>query len=45
MSETAWFKVEPGELGINRLTTVVAAGRAICIARTATGYGGASTGL
>ena len=39
MSETAWFKVEPGELEIDRLTTVVAAGRAICITRTANGYG------
>ena len=39
MSETAWFKVNPGELEIDRLTTVVAAGRAICITRTASGYG------
>src|SRR6476620_10866724 len=39
MSETAWFKVNPGELEIDRLTTVVAAGRAICITRTADGYG------
>ena len=35
MSETAWFKVEPGELEIDRVTTVVAAGRAVCITRTA----------
>ena len=39
MSESAWFKVEPGELEVDRLTTVVAAGRAICITRTADGYG------
>jgi pyruvate oxidase len=39
MPETAWFKVEPGELDVDRLTTVVAAGRAICITRTADGYG------
>ncbi|MEP6640728.1 MAG: thiamine pyrophosphate-dependent enzyme [Gaiellales bacterium] len=39
MSETAWFKVEPGELEVDRLTTVVAAGRAICITRTADGFG------
>lgn len=37
MSETAWFKVNPGELEIDRLTTVVAAGRAICTTRTAKG--------
>ncbi len=39
MFETAWFKVEPGELEVDRLTTVVAAGRAICITRTSDGYG------
>ena len=39
MSETAWFKVNPGELEVDRVTTVVAAGRAICITRTAKGYG------
>jgi pyruvate oxidase len=37
--ETAWFKVEPGDLEIDRLTTVVAAGRAICITRTKDGFG------
>jgi pyruvate oxidase len=39
MSETAWFKINPGELEIDRLTTVVAAGRAICVTRTVSGYG------
>jgi len=38
-SQTAWYKVEPGELEVDRLTTVVAAGRAICITRTSDGYG------
>jgi thiamine pyrophosphate-dependent acetolactate synthase large subunit-like protein/nitrite reductase/ring-hydroxylating ferredoxin subunit len=39
MPDTAWFKVEPGELDVDRVTTVVAAGRAICITRTPNGYG------
>jgi thiamine pyrophosphate-dependent acetolactate synthase large subunit-like protein/nitrite reductase/ring-hydroxylating ferredoxin subunit len=39
MPETAWFRVEPGDLEVDRVTTVVAAGRAICITRTANGYG------
>jgi pyruvate oxidase len=39
MAETAWFKIDPGELEVDRLTTVVAAGRAICVTRTTNGYG------
>jgi thiamine pyrophosphate-dependent acetolactate synthase large subunit-like protein/nitrite reductase/ring-hydroxylating ferredoxin subunit len=39
MAETAWFPVDPGELEVGRVATIVAAGRAVCIARTAAGYG------
>jgi pyruvate oxidase len=39
MAETAWYRVEPGPLEMDRVTTVVAAGRAVCITRTAAGYG------
>ena len=39
MSETAWYPVEAGPLEVGRVTTVVAAGRAVCIARTEEGYG------
>ena len=44
MSETAWVKVDASDLGdggleVDRITTVVAAGRAICLTRTAAGYG------
>jgi thiamine pyrophosphate-dependent acetolactate synthase large subunit-like protein/nitrite reductase/ring-hydroxylating ferredoxin subunit len=39
MADTAWFRVEVGELEVGRLTTVVAAGRAVCITRTEHGYG------
>lgn len=41
MSEngTAWVKVDPGGLVEDRVTTVVAAGRAVCLTRTAAGYG------
>ena len=34
-----WVKVDPGGLEAGRVTTVVAAGRALCITRTADGYG------
>ena len=39
MSETAWVKVDADGLEEGRVTTVVAAGRAICLTRTAAGYG------
>lgn len=39
MDETEWVKVDPNGLEIDRITTVVAAGRAICLVRTAAGYG------
>jgi thiamine pyrophosphate-dependent acetolactate synthase large subunit-like protein/nitrite reductase/ring-hydroxylating ferredoxin subunit len=39
MADTAWYRVDPGDLEVGRLTTVVAAGRALCITRTADGYG------
>jgi pyruvate oxidase len=39
MADTDWYRVEPGELEIGRVTTVVAAGRALCITRTDEGYG------
>ncbi len=39
MSETAWVKVDVDGLEVDRITTVVAAGRAICLTRTAAGYG------
>jgi len=39
MSETAWYPVDAGPLEAGRVTTVVAAGRAVCIARTEAGYG------
>jgi pyruvate oxidase len=39
MADTDWYRVDPGDLEIGRVTTVVAAGRALCIARTEGGYG------
>jgi thiamine pyrophosphate-dependent acetolactate synthase large subunit-like protein/nitrite reductase/ring-hydroxylating ferredoxin subunit len=39
MAETAWYPVDAGPLEVGRVTTVVAAGRAVCIARTEAGYG------
>jgi pyruvate oxidase len=35
---TAWVRVEPDGLEEGRVTTVVAGGRALCLARTAAGY-------
>ncbi|HET7487219.1 MAG TPA: thiamine pyrophosphate-dependent enzyme [Acidimicrobiales bacterium] len=35
----AWVKVDPGGLEVGRVTTVVAAGRALCLTRTEAGYG------
>ncbi len=37
--QVAWHKIDPGELGEGRVTTVVVAGRALCITRTKAGYG------
>ena len=35
----SWHKIDPGELEIGRVATVVAAGQALCITRTEAGYG------
>jgi thiamine pyrophosphate-dependent acetolactate synthase large subunit-like protein/nitrite reductase/ring-hydroxylating ferredoxin subunit len=34
-----WHRLDPGELELDRVTTVVAGGRALCLTRTAAGYG------
>jgi pyruvate oxidase len=34
-----WHRIDPGGLEIDRVTTVVAGGRAICVTRTSQGYG------
>lgn len=39
MNETAWVRVETDGLEMGRVTTVIAGGRAICLTRTAEGYG------
>jgi pyruvate oxidase len=44
MTDTAWVRIDTSDLGDGgldegRVTTVVAAGRAVCLTRTATGYG------
>jgi len=39
MAETAWYAVDPRHLEVDRIATVVVAGRAVCITRTADGYG------
>ena len=39
MPDSAWVKVDPNGLEVDRITTVVAAGRAVCLVRTADGYG------
>ena len=39
MSDTAWVHVDTDGLEVGRVTTVVAAGRALCLTRTAAGYG------
>ena len=39
MAETAWYTVDAGPIEVGRVTTVIAAGRAVCIARTSQGYG------
>jgi pyruvate oxidase len=36
---TQWVRVDPGGLAEGRVTTVVAGGRAVCLTRTAAGYG------
>jgi nitrite reductase/ring-hydroxylating ferredoxin subunit len=37
--EATWVRIDPGGLEEGRVTTVVAGGRAICLVRTADGYG------
>jgi len=39
MSETAWVRLDVGELPVGQLTTVVAGGRALCVTHTSDGYG------
>jgi pyruvate oxidase len=39
MADTEWVKVDPNGLEVDRITTVVAAGRAVCLIRTAAGFG------
>ncbi len=34
-----WHRIDPGPLEVDGVTTVVAAGRALCVTRTAEGYG------
>ena len=36
---TDWHRIEPGEIDVDTVTTVVAAGRALCVTRMADGYG------
>ena len=36
---TEWVKIDPGALEMNRVTTVVAGGRALAVTKTADGYG------
>ena len=37
--QVSWHKIEPGDLEVDRVTTMVVAGRALCVTRTETGYG------
>lgn len=37
--EMRWHRIDPGDLEVDRVTTVVIAGRALCVTRTADGYG------
>src|SRR4051812_47300899 len=39
MTEMMWVRVDPGRLDVGQVTTVVAAGRAMCITRTEDGFG------
>jgi len=39
MAESSWYPVDPGPIEVDRIATVVVAGRAVCITRTADGYG------
>jgi len=39
MTEMAWCKLDVGDLAVGRITTCVAAGRAVCITHTDDGYG------
>lgn len=38
-TDRQWVKVDPGGLEVGRVTTAIAAGRAVCLTRTAEGYG------
>ncbi len=37
--EHQWHRITPGDMAVGTVTTVVAEGRALCVARTETGYG------
>jgi nitrite reductase/ring-hydroxylating ferredoxin subunit len=37
--QVSWHKLDPGDLEVDRITSVVVAGRALCITRTEAGYG------
>ena len=39
IDDTEWITVDAPELAVGRVTTVVAAGRALCVTRTDTGWG------
>jgi thiamine pyrophosphate-dependent acetolactate synthase large subunit-like protein/nitrite reductase/ring-hydroxylating ferredoxin subunit len=43
-AQTEWHKIDPGDLEIGRITTVVVAQRALAISRTATGWGALANG-
>ena len=36
---TAWHRVDPGDLQIGRVATVIVADRALCLTRTEEGFG------
>lgn len=38
-STMRWHPIDPGDLQVDRVTTIVVAGRALCLTRTAEGYG------
>ena len=37
--QVSWHKLDPGDLEVGRITTVVVAGRSLCITRTEAGFG------
>ncbi|MFN8036309.1 MAG: thiamine pyrophosphate-binding protein [Acidimicrobiia bacterium] len=39
MSDRSWVRIDVDDLPVGQLTTVVAAGRALCVTRTSDGYG------